>query len=308
MAALKKKTNPFAAEDDADNDVVDAPVEKDPEVSLDDDEDDPVDDPQPNRSERRKNRYRENIEAREAAERRASELQQQLALATTQAQQALMMAQQRQMQPQQPQQDPIDIEEGKLLRERQVLHREYEQRMASQRTSPITEEEKAGFEKRALELEGRQMDLRVERRLRGMPQQGNPQAEALRAHLAMQYPDVVSNQQAVLFADGMQKTLQATGRNPWAPDTIDEVMDKTRRQFRMGKYANGAPREPDPRLQDRLQSTGRGASAGAPTGPRTVKMTKELRKMADAAYRHIKDPGARYKAFAKANLTDDSDD
>lgn len=309
-----KKIDPFKHDDEEDvrtepaEDV--SPEPKDPEVSVDDDDDDDEIDrtPKPGRDEKRRNRYRENQERADRAERDAADARQRESFALQQAQHALQLAQQRMQQPaQQQQQDPIDVAEGQLLRERQVLYAQYEQRMAAAAKTPLTQPEKDEYERRAIELEDRKTDLRFDRRMRERNIGAtNPAAEALKVQLTMQYPEVVANQNALTYANGLQMQAAAEGKQPWSMDTIRECMDGSMRKFRLGKYASQRGGEPDPVLRDRYQAPARGASTQGGKGEvRKVVMTKEYRKMADSAYKHIKDPTARYKMFAKGLAEED---
>ena len=104
-----------------------------------------------------------------------------------------------------------------------------------------------------------------------------------------------------MYADGVQKQLVATGAQPYSQDTIDKSMDAAERQFRLGKYKNGVPQTPSPQMRERLQGSPRGGgSGGGEKSEGQVVMTKEMRKMANAAYGHIKDEGKRYKAWYKS--------
>jgi len=312
MAASKKR-NPFVDEGEGEGEP-ESPV-KDPVLELsDDDDDDPIDAPTPSgptREDKRKNRAWMNREDKDRLERENQELKARADQAILQAQQATTYAQQAVQYSQQNQprhgysNDPIDHAAGLLARERKVLNQEYQNRYAEAGRRPISAEEQQAFEARAEELEQRNVQIGVARALRAQGLgQHNPQqtqADVLRIQITQKYPEASQHQAALVYADGVQKQLVATGAQPYSQDTIDKSMDAAERQFRLGKYKNGVPQTPSPQMRERLQGSPRGGgSGGGEKSEGQVVMTKEMRKMANAAYGHIKDEGKRYKAWYKS--------
>jgi len=319
MAASKKDLNPFA--DDEPGRVAEPPPDA-VEVALDSEESEEHDEgdgeeeeiDKPSRKEKKRNRYRENIQAREAAEKaleaeraaRAAEIaakDAQVAQALAQARDALEFAKQNTIKATTQRVDPLDEEEAQADRERRLVYREYQQRQLDQK-NPITPKELEEFETRAMAAEKKQSMVQFKRALREQPQpqqqvQGNPALEALRMQLAVQHPEIAASQEAQTYADGIYKTLIAQ-RKPADLNTLKDALDKTEQFFRYGKYKNADARTPDPTLRDKLQGPGRGAAAQGGEAPKSITMTKQLQQLADKAYSHIRDPKQRYEKWAKS--------
>lgn len=323
MAAAKSNLNPFDQEDAPERKVAPEPDPNVPEISLVDpeeekkkaaaaaedygDEGDEIDGP--SRTERKRNRYRENKERAEKAERAADELRAQLATQSTQTAAALEQARQAlefakgQAQPGKAAPDPIDQAEQNVVNKRLLLYRQYEQRVADPK-NPITPTEKAEFERKVVELENEQTDLRFDRRIQQrFPQQQqqrqvDPQVAAMQANIVMRHPELAANQAAQLYADGEWRKLIAGGK-PNDYGTMEEALEEADKKFRFGKHKNGAQPKPDTALREKLQGEARGATAATADPPKSIKMTRGLQKLADKAFGHIKDPVQRYEKWAK---------
>lgn len=308
--AAKKKVNPFV--DEGEGDGTPETVESEPVISLDDEDDgeeddDPVDrsGPAQSRQEKRASRSWMNRQEREQIIRERDDARAQAERDRIAAHQATVWAQQiAQQAPQQTQKDPIDEAEDLVKRERSVLFAEYQARVSKGVPPP---EEQAKYEERAQALERRATEIQVARTVRNMglapqnPQQA--QREAFVANLRQRYPEVMASPAALTFAGGIQAQLKARGRGEWDADVIDEAMTGAEKEFRIGKHktTQRQTREPDPVLRDRYAGAPRGSSGGSRgEGPQKVSMTKEMRKMANAAYGHIKDEPTRYKMWYKA--------
>lgn len=310
-----KKKNPFV--DEGEGEGTPEPAEKEPVIDLDAEEEDPIDSAtpaSPSRQEKRAARAWMNRDEKERLQREAEEgrkAREEAQQAILQAQQATAWAQQLASQGQRQQvRDPIDDAEDLWKRERTLLNKEYQQRFAETKGA-MTPDEVKKFEDRAIEIENRGTQLQVQRALRGMGvQQQDPrvaQVEAFKANLMQRYPDVVRSPQALLYAEGEQRKAAARGQDPWSPTVIDAAMQAAERDI-LNKRPQQS-RTPDPVLRDRLAAPPRGASGGGgrEEGPRQVTMTKEMRKMANAAFPHIKDEAKRYSTWYKAQAAQSDD-
>lgn len=263
--------------------------------AIDDDDEDTVSEERGGRAKGRNSRYWMNREQREAYEADIRRRDEELTL--LRQQQAMYLQQQQAMLARQSapveQRDPVDDEiqtltqRGKLIRDQHDLKR---------RSGQLTLEEHRQLEEELNKVELSIVEKVTEKKLRQhMPQQGNPQQAALKTHIDMTYPDVVANPSAIRWAAGYETQQLAMGRQP----PLEEIMESTRKQFRMGRYNQTAPRVPPAYMRDRLSGAPRGGSAGTGEAPRQFVMTKDMKKMANAAFPNIKDENKRYAAFAK---------
>lgn len=319
MAAAKRELNPFDnTEEDAPKVPIEEPESDDPKIPLEavDDESDESDGEegaqQQTRSEKKRNRWREHADRANklseelAAERAAREAESKANQAAVQAaleqsRQALAaLAAQQQAGQKQNQPDPLDEQEAQARREEQNVYREYEIRTRDQK-NPLTREEQAAYEKRLQDARDKITDVRVERKVRSLPQAQqqnvNPAVEAIRAQITLRHPELSSNQQAQLHADGIWRTMIAAGKpNDWT--TIEAALEETDKAFKFGKHKNADVPRPDPSLKDKLQGQPRGGAANGAEAPKAIVMTPGLRKLADRAFAHLP-ADQRYQKWAR---------
>lgn len=284
----------------------------DPVLNMEEDEEDDEDDtepevPKPTRKEKKASRTWMPAEEKERLIREAAEAKA-AASANAQAMQLLQQTLQRLPLggPQQPQKDPADDELERIDDERLALEREFASRVNDTKNL-ITKEEQEQFRRRALKLERRQTEVITNKQVRGMgiAPQRNEQETIIRNYIATRFPEASQSQQALNWAEGVQKQMMAEGKQPWSTEVIDAAMDSAEKRFKLGKYKNSTPKqEPDPVLRDRLQSTPRSANGSPLKGQKTIVMTKEFRQMANAAYPHIKDEKKRWAKWAKDQQED----
>jgi hypothetical protein len=129
------------------------------------------------------------------------------------------------------------------------------------------------------------------------PAQSPQQLEAQYAQMRLkeEHGDVLNNKQAALYCEGEWRKLLALGK----PDdfaTFGLAAEETRKAFRM-PLKNARP-APTIAQRKRFAGVSRGGSAPAEGSNKTVKMTKERMKMADAYAPHIKDQKKRYQHWA----------
>lgn len=275
--------------------AADKPADDEPlEVDLDSAEEELTPEPvRESRSEKRQNRYRAAQEARTAAEKRAEEAERR----ESQTREMLLNIQRQMQQPQQPQQqkpDPLDEELNSVFKEQDLLFRDYNAR-AAQMTAAEHEEyaNKVRALQRRLLVTGARLGMREE----GINRQPDPRqlhAMMVAQRLKDDHDDLMSDQQRQMHFDGVWRQLRAEGKpDNW--NTINEAAEISRRRFGLPSKNKQAPSDSYKR---KLSGATRGGGAGAGDSPRVVTMNKQHRAMADASYRHIKDPTERYKRWA----------
>lgn len=159
----------------------------------------------------------------------------------------------------------------------------------------ITKDQVDHFTKEARKLDQRKGELLAERvQRRNAPQQGQLEHQANLQAMRMQFPEVYSHPAALRWSRGRYEQLVARDPQLEGLDGIKKALDEARQEF-------GLRRDPPTENQrSRYAGVSRGGGA-APAGgaPTKITLTKAQMKMADAAYGHIKDKSARYKAWAQ---------
>lgn len=296
---MAKNSSPFSNLDDDTDELPSKGKEpgKDPDPVIDLDAEVEEDaEPELSRTEKKARRTWMNADERERLEREAAE-NRAAAAASAAALDRVTQALSRMAPAQQPapQRSQIDDEIDRAAADRVALDREY---TTLYQAGKLTETDAERLRARAIELESKQIDLRVQRGIQqnGGGQQVNPQQQAIVSYIVGRYPEASQNPQVMAYAEGIQRTLAATGKPAWAASTIDEAMDAAEKWAHLGKYKQGAPHAPDPVLRDRLAGAPRGSTgASEKEGGRTFTVTKEFRRMADKAFSHITDPAKRYR-------------
>lgn len=277
------------------------------QIPLDDDEAE-VDIPgePPTRDEKRRNRWAEHKQAREAAEQRATDLERQLAEERGRAQ-AMEAARQYQQAPQ-PQQDPFAEQERMILAEIQNLRKDY----GRLDTTKVDQEDIDRFQKRWMDLDTAHKTVITRREIARAQQQqqpANPQAQATEVHVRMNYPEIADNAVALQYTHGLLIQAQAertrkTGRQePPSMQMLDEALKKTRTALGIGP-------SPAPSAATRARFSGvSGSSQGAPAqsnGRRMGQISKEERSMARARWPKL-EPEKAYKLFLREQSKSDED-
>lgn len=273
----------------------------DDDVEFEDDGDDGDIPNEPTRKEKKRARYREQQERAERAERAYEQ-----AMANQQALMQQLIASQ---QPRDPVQQEKPFEEQyrsaelALVRFRQDYSRRANE--YAQAGQQMPEAELMEYIDRQRELEWNKQAVMSRRYIETnnlLPQQSDPRQQQAQMELAVlraQYADVTQNQQAALYTDYAYKRLRAEGK----PDTIETA----RLAFEEARKTvlKKTPAAPRPTEAQRSRYTGQPngaapARGGEEGGPKVIKMTKEMRRMADAAFSHIKDDKKRWKAWYEA--------
>ncbi len=264
-------------------------------VNLDDDEEDEAPrqaGQRTPRDENRRNRYREQVEARERAERERDELKGKYSEIEGRLNQITQQLQSPR-QPDggaQPGTHPAVAREQELRRLMQETSEEFDMLSPEAKNKP---EIRKRYSERyqAYDTERQRLNAYIANGAPAQPQ--NQHQNNMQVMLMARYPDVMSKGEHFQYADASYKRLIATGApDNW--DTIDKAMEETRRQFRLGK----AP-PPSQATKARYSGVGSGANGTASGGgSRKIELTKEDRVMARHAFPKLKQEDA-YKAFAK---------
>lgn len=245
------------------------------------------------RQERKRNRYREQQESRAAAEKRADDAERR-----ERETRELMVQLQRQAAPQQapapPKESEYDAELDAAFAEQDMVYRDFNSRQN------VTPEEHAEFVKKVRSLQRR---ILIAGNKVGNHEMGvgkAPTEQQIRATMTAQrlreeHGDVLGDERKRMYMDGHWRMLMASGRSDdWS--TLSDAAEATRRKFGMPTKTRQAP--PSDSYKRKLSGNARGAGGNGGSESRVVVMNKDFKRMADASYRHIKDPAERYKRWA----------
>jgi hypothetical protein len=167
-----------------------------------------------------------------------------------------------------------------------------------------TQAEKDEYAKLSARIERQRIEMTAERLLerRSGEQSMRTTQEVMRAAIRNRHQDVYTKPAAVAYAEGEFRKLRAMGK-PDSQETLDIAMHAARRAF-------GLTREPAPSDATRSRFAGPPRGQSTVREPGVVRMTAELRRMANAKYSHIKDEEKRYKMWANnegRSLSEDKD-
>lgn len=267
-----------------------------------DDDEDILESPPETREQKKRNRYREQIERADRAERLAQEAsERQKLLEQELLQQRQYLQQVATQQQRQPQADPLEQDLGKLRESRRSLEIEYEREVEryQRERRQMPREEYQKFVDRAEKLDEERVALIAEKR--AMARQPDPNQQAIAAMqriMAAENNDVYGNERALFWARGRYAQYQADGHND-SRELHDRVMEEARERFGMKPRSStrAAARDDDERRQ-KYVGAGRGA-AMAPSGERQKFVMNDLHKqIADERYAYIQDPRQRYQKYA----------
>jgi hypothetical protein len=255
-------------------------------VDSDDDDEEPAA-ASPSRDDKKRERGRRFSEEKVQAERERDELRQQ-----NERLLRVLESQRPSGQPASTGPDMKDIEERrqKLTEDRRLVA----ERIAYLGNKITPEQEKEIID-RVSKIDDELYDLRAEKRERQKQasERSKPQVPEEVGYIRSKFHHVLRNGDAARYAQGEYLRLRAKG-HPDGPETFERSLQEAEREFRLGntdvsrgqrdKYS-GAP-------------SGAGGNGGS-GGPRTIRMTPDRMKQADAAFPHIKDEKKRYEHFAK---------
>lgn len=189
-------------------------------------------------------------------------------------------------QPAPPEADPLDAEEDSIFEAKQGKWAEF-QRLNE--AGQLTPEKKDALTKEVRALDKKAFQVEIKRNERSRPRQQSPAEQ----YLMSRHPDVMSDPKARAFASGTYQRIAATGRTD-EMKMIEEAAKETREQFGMTSI--------DATAQQRKAHTGipqGGGAAASKNAPKTIVMTDEYKRMADAAYSDILDDKERHRHWAK---------
>jgi hypothetical protein len=206
--------------------------------------------------------------------------------------------QQRQGQQQRREEGPDEFEQpiADIYAQQEILAREIQAK-----ADKISEQELEGYRHRGRELDARKQSLFAERVMRkqlGRVQRQTAEA-AQQAILTSKYKDVYGNDTALRYAHGIALQKQATNtRGLTEEEIIDEAMNEARRVVLKRTGTRPPPTETERRRYDGGPRS-RGADTGNTEAAVTeITMSKPLRKMATAAFPHLKEEDA-FKKWAQ---------
>lgn len=161
----------------------------------------------------------------------------------------------------------------------------------------MTPEQARSFRDRARGLQEEASGIVARRAARAAaPDPRQTAAHAIRARLQANNADVYGNQNALMYARGVYQQLLAEG-HPDSEQLHDLAMDRARSKFGMQRRD---PRPPSEGTRTRHAGQPR-VGSGRPTsggGKPRIRMTTEMKEMADIVLGHIKDPRERYQKWA----------
>lgn len=181
-------------------------------------------------------------------------------------------------------------EESRLRREAQSIY----DSAASGRTQ-VTDETRREFETRYQQLTQRRQELTTAKVMRDHNIRPSDPSEGVRAAIQAQYSDVYGHPQAAQYVGGLWQQMRAQGHKD-SPELLRLVMGKARSAFKLkGPDGNLEP----PSNARRNKYTG-SSSAGAGSGSTrrntsTVRMTPDMKGIAEAHYEHRSDLSSRQK-------------
>lgn len=182
---------------------------------------------------------------------------------------------------------PVDPYETKLQEIESRRDVQISAMEAEIKTGRYTEERQKHYKQVGEQLDRERVDTMVERRMAAHQPQvaAHVQTTVAQNQWRMQYPEIYSNPRAEAWASARRQQLLAEGK-PDSVETIHEAIGDAKRHFKLGAQ----PRESSPSERSRLSghpATGGSANAGPKKGDGIV-MTRELQRIARAAYSHLK--------------------
>lgn len=303
MAGTENEEEKLRKEADADGKIevsLEEPADDDEELEASDEQPEQGKPQQPSRSEKKKQRgqnlVRQAKEEAEAARREAAELRGRI--------EELARAQQRpQQQPQTQQSDPLETE----LKGLQSEFTAYNQRLSAAQQAaqsaqrPMTQEEIDKWNGEAWALQERMADLNYRRAAKRHEKPGvtaeQIQAQTLVTQVQSKHADLFQHERGSKLFEAQWRLELAEGK-PDTWETMDAAADKVRQ--RLGMTPRGGRPAPTAATRARFSAQSQSAgSAGDDSDTKPMVFDKNLQKMANALYSHIKDPKKRYEMYAK---------
>ena len=183
--------------------------------------------------------------------------------------------------------DPFDRQLDGIYAEQSTVYENYmaEAHAAASRKEKLPAEREAYYAQQSRNFEGRKMRVETARAL--AVEANRTRGETARQIWVQKYPEVYGNNDALAYATATFERKKALRENI-TNDTIDEIMNETRVQFKLG--GKPAPSNTERARMSGISANGGNGGGGAPTGG--IPMTKELRAMAIAKYSHLPEKDA----------------
>ena len=241
---------------------------------------------QANREEKKANRFKEQLERADAAEAQIGRLNAELAASRVESQ--------RQQRQQTPQEDPYKGRVDDLHTQRDQLDAEWN---SKQQAGTLTDDEQKRLRGRSRELDEERIAVLFDKAEARKRANVNPAEERMR-EVRSQYRDVADNPPAFQWADAKVRLRRAKGEE-YSHEMVEEEMNNAREEFGLGKHAGTKNRG---RYASAPGGGGRQSSPESRTS--TMKMTKELKQMADQMYGDIDDEKKRYQHWVNEHGKD----
>jgi len=251
----------------------------DVEISLaPDKEDDDEEEERETRQDKKRNRYREEQERASAAEAQNRRLEAKIAALEVQQQSSRGA----------PAVDPYREELDSNYRARQDIAEKFN---AKSSDGSLTDTDRKDMMQRSRELEERGQEI-VAERTHARAAAGRSPTEGNMERVMNRHPDVAENREALQYANGLAQMRQAQGER-YSTTFVDSVMNETREKFNMGAY--GHPSD----VQRARYGAPPSGGGGRGSGPKSIKMTSDMQKLAYQAYPGISDAKERNKKWAQ---------
>ncbi len=171
--------------------------------------------------------------------------------------------------------DPFETELDAIYGEQQSA---YAAAQAEVKAGSMTPERAQHYERIARDIESRKSRVHARREIsQTEPVRQQSQAQQV---WVQKYPEVYGNQRAFQYAQGRYQTRLALGENI-TNSTVDEIMEEAKAQFKLGS-------KPAPTQSERARFGGVPSSGGGGGGSKEpITLSREIRRMAIAAYDHL---------------------
>lgn len=184
--------------------------------------------------------------------------------------------------------DPFEAELDNIYAEQQSA---YLAAQAEIQAGKMTAERTKHYERIARDIDTRRARVNARREI-AMTEPIRQQSQA-QQQWVNKYPEVYGNQRAFQYAQGRYQQRQALG-DAITNDVVDEIMQEAKVQFKLG--ARPAPTVSERARMSGTASSGNGGGGGS---KEPITLSREVRKIALAAYDHLPEEEAIKKWTAK---------
>lgn len=179
--------------------------------------------------------------------------------------------------------DPFEAELDAIYDEQQSAYQAAQAEIAAGKMTP---ERTKHYERIARDIDTRRARVNARREI--ALTEPIRQQNTARQQWEQKYPDIYGNPRAYEYAEGRFKQRRALGDNI-THATVDEIMEETRVAFKLGG-------KPPPSASERSRMSGTASSgSGGGGGKEPITLSKNMRKIALAAYDHLPEQEALKK-------------